>query len=209
MPRLLASLLVTIFLLALSLVASAAAPVRPAASAPVRPAATSPARPAAAPTRPAATSAADMARRARENPIPVWSRNGLLVEQGGRGLYTFANDSTGQSACDRNCETLWPPMYAQADDKPSGPFTIARSFDGRPVWAWRGKPLYRWLSDRKRGDAGGDGVAGVWFLVRLTPEFADQVVPYFPMPMPRAGTIRTVFPSSSTSPNTATPRTTR
>lgn len=185
MPRLLASLLVTIFLLALSLVASAAAPVRPAA----------------------VSSAADMARLARENPIPVWSRNGILVEQGGRALYTFATDSTGQSSCDRPCEGLWPPHYAEPGDKPSGPFTIARSFDGRPMWAWRGKPLYRWVSDRKRGAAGGDGVADVWFLVKVPPQFASQVVPYFPMPMPRSGTIRTVFPTST--PADATPRTTR
>lgn len=195
MPRLLASLLVTLFLLMLSVVASAAAPARPAA-------------PAGAPN-----SAAEMARLARENPVPIWSRNGILVEQGGRALYTFATDSTGQSSCDRPCESLWPPHYAEPGDKPTGPFTIARSFDGRPMWAWRGKPLYRWVSDRKRGAAGGDGVAGVWFLVKVPPQFAAQVVPYFPMPMPRAGTIRTVFPTAPASagaiPANATPRTTR
>lgn len=195
MPRLLASLLVTLFLLMLSVVASAAAPARPAA-------------PAGAPS-----SAAEMARLARENPVPIWSRNGILVEQGGRALYTFATDSTGQSSCDRPCESLWPPHYAEPGDKPTGPFTIARSFDGRPMWAWRGKPLYRWVSDRKRGAAGGDGVAGVWFLVKVPPQFAAQVVPYFPMPMPRAGTIRTVFPTAPASagaiPANATPRTTR
>lgn len=197
MPRLLASLLVTLFLLLISLAASAAAPARTV----VRPAAP-------ASVAPAPASAADMARLARENPIPVWSRAGILVEQGGRALYTFANDSTGQSACDRPCEGLWPPHYAMPGDKPSGPFTIARSFDGRPMWAWRGKPLYRWVSDRKRGAAGGDGVAGVWFLVKVPPALSAQVVPYFPMPMPRAGTIRTVFPSDATShPNT--PRTSR
>ena len=195
MPRLLASLLVTLFLLMLSVVASAAAPARPAA-------------PAGAPN-----SAAEMARLARENPVPIWNRSGLLVEQGGRALYTFATDSTGQSSCDRPCESLWPPHYAEPGDKPTGPFTIARSFDGRPMWAWRGKPLYRWVSDRKRGAAGGDGVAGVWFLVKVPPQFAAQVVPYFPMPMPRAGTIRTVFPtapaSAGATPANATPRTTR
>ena len=195
MPRLLASLLVTLFLLMLSVVASAAAPARPAA-------------PAGAPN-----SAAEMARLARENPVPIWSRNGILVEQGGRALYTFATDSTGQSSCDRPCESLWPPHYAEPGDKPTGPFTIARSFDGRPMWAWRGKPLYRWVSDRKRGAAGGDGVAGVWFLVKVPPQFAAQVVPYFPMPMPRAGTIRTVFPTApapaGATPANATPRTTR
>jgi predicted lipoprotein with Yx(FWY)xxD motif len=200
MPRLLASLLVTLFLLLISLAASAAAPA---------PTAARPAAPASAAIAPAPASAADMARLARENPIPVWSRAGILVEQGGRALYTFANDSTGQSTCDRPCEGLWPPHYAEPGDKPAGPFTIARSFDGRPMWAWKGKPLYRWIGDRKRGAAGGDGVADVWFLVKVPAELASQVVPYFPMPMPRAGTIRTVFPATATPAATATPRTAR
>lgn len=191
MPRLLASLLITLFLMLLSLTASAAAPARLAAPIPA-----------------ASIPAAEMARLARENPVPVWNRNGILVEQGGRALYTFATDSTGQSSCDRPCEGLWPPHYAEPGDKPSGPFTIARSFDGRPMWAWRGKPLYRWVSDRKRGAAGGDGVAGVWFLVKVPPALAAQVVPYFPMPMPRAGTIRTVFPTATPT-ATTTPRTPR
>lgn len=197
MPRLIASLLVTLFLLALSAVASSAVPAAPA-----------PGRSAAAPAAPV-RSAADLARLARENPVPIWNRSGLLVEQGGRALYTFATDSTGQSSCDRPCEALWPPHYATPEDKPVGPFTIARSFDGRPMWAWRGKPLYRWVSDRKRGAAGGDGVAGVWFLVKVPPEFAADVVAYFPMPMPRAGTIRTVFPTTTPTTNNNTPRNTR
>ncbi|MDR8769500.1 hypothetical protein FEP86_05563 [Burkholderia multivorans] len=29
-------------------------------------------------------------------------------------------------------------------------------------WAYNGRPLYRWKMDRKAGDAGGDGVGGVW-----------------------------------------------
>ena len=199
MPRLPARVLATMFVLLLAPWASAAVQARPAAPAPS--------------ATPAPTSAAEMARLARENPVPIWSRHGILVEQGGRALYTFATDSTGQSSCDRPCEGLWPPHYAEPGDKPVGPFTIARSFDGRPMWAWRGKPLYRWVSDRKRGAAGGDGVAGVWFLVKVPPQFAAQVVPYFPMPMPRAGTIRTVFPtapaSAGATPANATPRTTR
>jgi predicted lipoprotein with Yx(FWY)xxD motif len=119
------------------------------------------------------------------SPVPIWQRRGILVEQGGRALYTYTEDLPGQSRCDPKCERLWPPLYVTADAKPHGPFTIARSRDGRPMWAWQGKPLYRWLSDRKRGDAGGDGAADVWFLVKVPPELADQVVAYFPMPMPR------------------------
>lgn len=117
--------------------------------------------------------------------MPIWQRRGILVEQGGRALYTFTEDKPGQSTCDPKCERLWPPLFATPDARPHGPFTIARSQDGRPMWAWQGKPLYRWLSDRRRGAAGGDGVADVWFLVKVPPELEGFVVPYFPMPMPR------------------------
>ncbi|TNJ34841.1 COG4315 family predicted lipoprotein [Arenimonas terrae] len=133
---------------------------------------------------------------AAASPVPIWRRNGLLVEQGGRALYTYTEDLPGQSRCDSACEALWPPHYAAPDAKPFGPFTLARSRDGRPMWAWQGKPLYRWVSDRKRGAAGGDGVAGVWFLVKVPPALQSQVTPYFPMPMPRPGQTRPAPPST-------------
>jgi predicted lipoprotein with Yx(FWY)xxD motif len=139
---------------------------------------------------------------AAASPVPVWRRNGLLVEQGGRALYTFTEDLPGQSRCDAPCEALWPPHYAAPDAKPFGPFTLARSRDGRPMWAWQGKPLYRWISDRRRGAAGGDGVAGVWFLVKVPPELQSQVTAYFPMPMPRPGQTRPAPSSPPSAPRT-------
>lgn len=162
MTRLLASLLVTFFLACLALAASAAPAPTPRPPSPLE--------------------------IAQASPVPIWQRAGILVEQGGRALYTYTPDVPGQSRCDAKCEALWPPHYAAPDAQPHGPFTIARSFDGRPMWAWQGKPLYRWISDRKRGAAGGDGVADVWFLVKVPPELKGEVTPYFPMPMPRRGT---------------------
>lgn len=126
-------------------------------------------------------------QRALASPVPVWRRDGLLVEQGGRALYVFENDVPGESRCDSKCTALWPPHYAAPDAKPHGPFTLARDPEGRAIWAFRGRPLYRWISDRKRGAAGGDGVADVWFLVRVPKALESEVTPYFPMPMPRPG----------------------
>ncbi|MFY2764630.1 hypothetical protein [Arenimonas sp. MALMAid1274] len=122
---------------------------------------------------------------AAASPVPIWRRNGVLVEFGGRALYTFTDDKPGQSACDSRCEALWPPHYAEPDAKPVGPFTLARSSDGRPMWAWQGQPLYRWVSDRRRGSAGGDGVADKWFLVKVPATLESQVTAYYPMPMRR------------------------
>jgi hypothetical protein len=71
------------------------------------------------------------------------------------------------------------------------------------MWAWQGKPLYRWVSDRRRGAAGGDGVADVWFLVKVPAALQAQVTPYFPMPMPRPG--RKPAGASSSDPATTPP----
>jgi predicted lipoprotein with Yx(FWY)xxD motif len=99
---------------------------------------------------------------------PVRERDGLLVDLKGRALYVYTGDTKrGVSQCDAQCELLWPPLMADADAKPRGHFTIATRTDGSRQWALRGQPLYRWRGDRKRGDAGGDGINGVWKLVRL------------------------------------------
>lgn len=182
MTRPITSLLATMLLCCVSLAAAQSSAPTPAA----------PESGKARPRSPAEIAAA--------SPVPIWRRNGLLVEQGGRALYTYTEDVPGQSRCDRACEALWPPHYAAPDAQPFGPFTLAKSLDGRPMWAWQGKPLYRWVSDRKRGAAGGDGVAGVWFLVKVPPQLQSQVTPYFPMPMLRPGQTRPT--PSSTAPRT-------
>lgn len=169
-------------------VAAFASAGRPAATAPPAPASATPAAPAApAAFAPQATRRVNPAELAAASPVPIWRRNGLLVERGGRALYTYTGDVPGQSRCDARCSALWPPHYAEPGAAPFGPFSIARSFDGKPMWAFQGKPLYRWVSDRKRGDAGGDGVADVWYLVKVPAALERKVTPYFPMPMPRPG----------------------
>jgi predicted lipoprotein with Yx(FWY)xxD motif len=111
---------------------------------------------------------------------PVRERNGLLVDLKGRGLYIYTGDTvSGRSQCDAQCMLLWPPLAADPNAKARGQFTVATRSDGTLQWALRGQPLYRWRGDKKRGDAGGDGVAGVWKLVRVAP----PVAPLLPKPV--------------------------
>ena len=107
----------------------------------------------------------------KEDP-PFRQRGDILVEIKGRGVYTYDGDKVAnQSDCFAQCRLLWPPVYAEDDAKPKGSFTIfVRKDDGKRQWAFKGKPLYRWVSDKKRGDAGGDGVAGVWRLIKVAPK---------------------------------------
>jgi predicted lipoprotein with Yx(FWY)xxD motif len=113
------------------------------------------------------------------NAPPIRQRNGILVDLKGRGLYNFGGDDEGKSNCSGQCILLWPPIIADAGAKPKGDFTLVTRDDGQKQWAWKGKPLYRWVSDKKRGDAGGDGVNGMWHLARLqaaVPEYVPAPV---------------------------------
>ena len=101
---------------------------------------------------------------------PIRQREGILVDLKGRGLYTYDGDwDRTRSLCNDQCRLLWPPIFASAEAKPKGQFTIVNRQDGKKQWAYKGKALYRWVSDQKRGDAGGDGIMGVWHLVKLPP----------------------------------------
>lgn len=122
-----------------------------------------------------AASAAFAATPNKEEP-PFRQRGDILVEIKGRGVYTYDGDKVAnQSDCFAQCRLLWPPVYADDEAKPKGSFTIlVRKDDGKRQWAFKGKPLYRWVSDVKRGDAGGDGVAGVWRLVKVFPKPTAQ-----------------------------------
>jgi predicted lipoprotein with Yx(FWY)xxD motif len=101
---------------------------------------------------------------------PIRKLNGHLVDSKGRGLYFWDGDVKGNSSqCEGQCRLLWPPLFADDKAVPQGPFNIIKREDGRYQWALNGRPLYRWKSDVKFGDAGGDGVAGVWHLVMVAP----------------------------------------
>ena len=122
-----------------------------------------------------AASAASAATFSKADP-PFRQRGDILVEIKGRGVYTYDGDKVANdTTCFAQCRLLWPPMYAEDEAMPKGSFTIfVRKDDGKRQWAFKGKPLYRWVSDLKRGDAGGDGVAGVWRLVKVFPKPAGQ-----------------------------------
>ena len=109
---------------------------------------------------------------------PIRKLDGHLVDIKGRGLYTWDGDKVaGRSSCNAQCRILWPPILADEGAQPKGPFNLVDRDDGVKQWALRGKPLYRWASDKKYGDAGGDGVSDVWHLVKVTPPAASAPTP--------------------------------
>jgi predicted lipoprotein with Yx(FWY)xxD motif len=127
----------------------------------------------------AAGSTAPPAATPDESAPPIRKLDGVLVDEKGRGLYTYAgDDESGRSKCNRQCRLLWPPLMASDKARPRGPFTLARRDDGTLQWALRGKPLYRWASDKKFGDHGGHGVSDDWVLVTVGKPASAVPTPY-------------------------------
>ena len=116
---------------------------------------------------------------------PIKKLHGHLVDLKGRGLYTWDGDKTAsRSSCSAQCRLLWPPLFADEGAVAKGPFTLVKRDDGRSQWALRGRPLYRWASDRNFGDAGGDGVGDMWHLVKVADPVKAAMKPGQDAPSP-------------------------
>lgn len=90
----------------------------------------------------------------------------VAAEKTGMTLYTFRNDAANRSTCYDNCAQAWPPFAAGASAKANGALGVIDRADGTRQWALNGQPLYFWAGDSARGDVTGDGVGGVWDVVR-------------------------------------------
>ena len=90
----------------------------------------------------------------------------VLTDEAGYTLYTFDRDAPGVSNCYDQCAINWPPFFAAEGDVPDGAFSIVQRTDGTLIWAHDGWPLYYWKDDANPGDTTGDGVGGVWHVVK-------------------------------------------
>lgn len=100
-------------------------------------------------------------------PMPAQVSDGVLVGANEMTLYTFDKDQagSGRSICNGACAVNWPPFLATGAAAPAD-WTVVRRDDGAAQWAYKGKPLYYWVRDKKPGDRTGDGFNGVWRVAR-------------------------------------------
>jgi len=97
----------------------------------------------------------------------------ILVDANGMSLYAFDKDSVGAttSACVGKCATVWTALTVSGTPT-AGPgvtgqlSTPVTTAVGSQV-AWNGKLLYYYSGDHAAGDTNGDGIGGVWHVVRL------------------------------------------
>lgn len=92
---------------------------------------------------------------------------GVLTDPAGMSLYWFDGDvpGSGKSTCNGPCAANWPPLLAKADTAATGDYSIITRDDGQKQWAYKNRPLYRWINDKKPGETTGDGYrGGMWHL---------------------------------------------
>ncbi len=109
----------------------------------------------------------------------------FLVDPRGMTLYYNNADTIGQSNQGGSIISIWPIFNASSFIVPStlqqSDFgTITRS-DGQKQATYKGFPLYFYANDKVSGDATGNGLSGVWFVINITN------FPPTPSPTPATG----------------------
>jgi len=100
----------------------------------------------------------------------VKKERGILVSTNNMTLYTFDNDqaNSGKSSCNGDCAINWPPLLVDANASSYGSYSIITRDDGKKQFAYKGKPLYYFLMDKKPGEQNGNGYANnTWHIVQM------------------------------------------
>lgn len=109
------------------------------------------------------------------------SLNGYVVAtSAGRTLYHRTGETTRRVVCTGSCTMIWPPLTVASNTRlvkgsgVHGTLSVFRRADRRFQVTLNGQPLYRFSSDRRAGDAKGEGVpgegtgGGTWHAERAT-----------------------------------------
>ncbi len=92
----------------------------------------------------------------------------ILTDAKGMTLYTFDKDTKNTSSCTGQCLLNWPPFMVSGQVPTSLPENLGtmKKADGSMQYTYKGMPLYYYVGDKKPGDMTGDGVGGVWHVVK-------------------------------------------
>ncbi len=93
-----------------------------------------------------------------------------LTDGEGKALYLFTKDSVDLNSCQDQCLANWPVLYSDnvllANGLNRSDFGSFTRSDGSKQLTYKGWPLYTFAKDTKAGDVNGEGVGGVWFLIK-------------------------------------------
>lgn len=96
----------------------------------------------------------------------------IIVDRDGYVVYMFDADEqwADESTCYDDCVDVWPPLLL--DEEPIGDQSVAAEMtlfereNGSMQVAVNGWPLYHFSGDDDAGQANGQGVNGVWWVLR-------------------------------------------
>lgn len=123
-------------------------------------------------------------------PSAVQERNGMLASSAGHTLYVTSADTPGRSTCNAGCARAWPPFLAREGAQAGGAMSVVTRDDGALQWAHAGRPLYFFAADARPGDTRGDGIDGVWSVVRVAGERATAPARIVPVALGPGGRAR-------------------
>lgn len=94
----------------------------------------------------------------------------ILVDAEGKTLYGFTVDADGVSACYDDCAAAWPPLLAEGEATvgeglDAALLTTVDRTDGTKQLKYGDWPLYYFAADAAAGDAAGQGLNDVWFVI--------------------------------------------
>ena len=106
----------------------------------------------------------------------------ILVDADGMTLYMFTKDEANKSNCSGGCLAAWPPLLTNGspvagegvDESLLGAGDLG---DGRKIVTYNGMPLYYWQNDTQPGDATGQDVNQVWYVVNPAGEIVREAIP--------------------------------
>jgi predicted lipoprotein with Yx(FWY)xxD motif len=123
-----------------------------------------------------AGAAATAARPAKSGLVEVmWAKRGklgmILVTGSGMTLYRYTPDGTGKPTCTGGCASAWPPLLLPANQpaaKASAGVTGIGSVasHGHRQVTYHHMPLYTYAGDKAAGQVNGQGIGGVWFVIK-------------------------------------------
>ncbi len=96
----------------------------------------------------------------------------VLANAKGLTLYWYSKDTMMTSACTGSCATAWPPLTGKPEAAMGvrlvGKLGTIRRPGGVLQATYKGHPLYLYAGDMAPGQAKGNGLGGVWHVVRVS-----------------------------------------
>jgi predicted lipoprotein with Yx(FWY)xxD motif len=110
----------------------------------------------------------------------------VLTNTKGLTLYSLSVEKHGKFICTSSCTSTWHPLLVTAGVKPTGPAplgTVKRPEGGTQV-TFKGRPLYTFGGDHRKGQANGEGFkdVGTWHAAAIEPLSAPNPEPAPPKP---------------------------